>query len=159
MIKSIFLNHKSKAFAEQRDHCTYNEAEHIGILYNAEEYDEEILAELSDSIQGDGKSVALLGFVEKPTEEQLLFSKKDISGTGTIKKDAIAFFTKQSFDFLISLDTSDNINFRYILAISKATCKIGLETESYGNLLQMSLKPEADNRTSAMNVMRYLKMI
>lgn len=159
MIKRIFLNHKSKVKGPTLDHCSYSEAASIGILYNAEEYNKPLIQELIDSIEGEGKSVSSLGFVEKPTEESLLFNKKDISMTGTIKKERISFFTKQNFDFLISLDTFEDINYRYVLAISKSPCKIGIETESYGDLLQMSVKPESDKLLSMRNVLRYLKMI
>lgn len=159
MIKSIFLNHKSKSKGVSKDHCTYLESVSIGLLYNAEEFENEAVEGLIDTLEGDGKSVAKLGFVEKPTEQRFLFSKKDISGTGAIKKDSIQFFANQAFDFLISLDTTENINYKYILAISKATCKIGFETESYSDLLQMSLKPDEQQLIAVRNMVKYLKMI
>lgn len=159
MLKSLFLNHKSKGKSPRKEHCTYVEAENIGILYNADEFDNDVIEELIDSVEGDGKSSAKLGFVDKPTEERLLFSKKDISSTGTIKKDQVGFFTVQSFDFLISLNTSENINYKYILSICNAACKIGLETEAYSQLLQMSLKPDADKLISTRNIIKYLKKI
>jgi len=163
MIKSIFLNQKTKPHPNARDHCTYGEATNIGILYNTDEYDEETISELIDTFEGDAKTVAKLGYLEKPADssdvDQHLFTKKDISSTGTIKKDSIKFFIKQSFDFLISLDTSENINFKYVLASSKAVCKIGFETEAYRDLLLMSLKPSEDKVASVKDVIKYLKMI
>ena len=159
MLKSLFLNHKSKAKGTSKEHCTYSESVSIGLLYNSEEFVNETVEELIDTLEGDGKSVAKLGYIDKPTELRFLFSKKDISGTGAIKKDSIQFFVNQAFDFLLSLDTSENINYKYILAISKATCKIGFETESYSDLLQMSLKPDAQQSISVQNMVKYLKMI
>ena len=159
MIKNIFLKHKGKPTTASKEHCTYAEAKNIGILYNAIEFDPAIIDNLEEQLKGDFKEVAKAGFTDKPSEDQLLFDKKDISGTGTIKKDRLSFFINQSYDFLISLDTSENVNFKYILALSKANCKIGFETESYYDLLQMSLKIEDDKNQSVENLIRYLKMI
>ncbi len=159
MIKNIFLNHKGKPTNADKDHCTYKEASNIGILYNGDEFSLDTITKLEELLKGDGKSVARIGFIEKPSEDPLVFSKKDISGTGTIKKDNLTFFINQSFDFLISMDTSENINFKYVLALSKATCKIGFETEQYYDLLQLSLKMDESQPKAVANMVRYLKMI
>ncbi len=159
MIKNIFLKHKGKPTTASKEHCTYLEASNIGILYNAIEFDRSIIQNLEERLKGDGKEVAKAGFTDKPSEDQLLFDKKDISGTGTIKKDRLSFFINQAYDFLISLDTSENMNFKYVLALSKANCKIGFETEAYYDLLQMSLKVDNDKNQAVENLVRYLKMI
>ena len=130
MIKNIFLNHN---------------------LY--------VVDKLDELINGDGKCVAKIGFAEKPSEDNLIFSKKDISGTGTIKKDNLSFFINQSFDFLLSLDTSGNINYKYVLALSKSISKVGFETEQYYDLLQLSLKMDDSHPKAITNMVRYLKMI
>ncbi|WP_425391683.1 DUF6913 domain-containing protein [Ekhidna sp.] len=159
MIKNLFLKHKGKPTTADKEHCTYTEASNIGILYNADEFSSETVNKLEELLKTDGKSVAKIGYVEKPLEDPLIFHKKDVSNTGTIKKDNLEFFIKQSFDFLISLDTSCNINYKYVLAISKAICKIGFETEEYYDLLQLSLKMEESKPKAVTNMVRYLKMI
>lgn len=159
MIKTIFLNHKGKPTSVGKEHCTYKEASNIGILYNSEEFGNEAITKLEELLKGDGKNVARIGFAEKPSENQLIFNKKDISNTGTIKKDNLSFFINQSFDFLISLDISGNINYKYVLALSKALCKIGFETEQYYDLLQLSLKMDESKPKAIANIVRYLKMI
>ncbi|MEO9484510.1 MAG: hypothetical protein ABJG47_13725 [Ekhidna sp.] len=159
MIKNIFLNHKGKATIAAREHCTYLEASSIGILYNSEEFSTEVITKLEELLKSDKKDVARMGYTDKPSEEKLIFSKKDISGTGTVKKDNLSFFINQTFDFLISLDTSENINYKYVLALSKATCKVGFETEKYYDLLQLSLKMDDSKPKAVANIVRYLKMI
>ena len=159
MIKNIFLNHKGKPTIADKEHCTYAEARNIGILYNADEFNAEVINKLEELLKGDGKEVARIGYADKPADDQLIFHKKDISGTGTIKKDNLEFFINQTFDFLISLDTSENINYKYVLALSKATCKIGFETEQYYDLLQLSLKMDDTTAKAVTNMVRYLKMI
>ena len=160
MIKSILLNQRSKLFGHRQSHGTYKEAASIGILYNADEFGKDIISDLMTIFKGDQKTTSQLGYSDKAQEEdRFIFTKKDISSTGMIKKDSISFFIKQKFDFLLSLDHSENINFKYILATCKANCKVGLETDSYKDLLLMSIKPEAEETKSAQNLVKYLKMI
>ncbi|MEQ9467874.1 MAG: hypothetical protein RLN88_10720 [Ekhidna sp.] len=159
MIKNIFLNHKGKPTLAGKEHCSYAESSSIGILYNSNEFSSETINKLEELIKNDGKSVAKIGYADKPSEDVLIFHKKDISGTGTIRKDNLSFFINQTFDFLISLDTSENINYKYVLALSKATCKVGFETEQYYDLLQLALKMDESKPKAVANMVRYLKMI
>ncbi|WP_420578480.1 DUF6913 domain-containing protein [Ekhidna sp.] len=159
MIKTLFLKHKGKPTIADKEHCTYAESSNIGILYNSLEFTSESVSKLEELLKNDGKEIAKMGFADKPSENKLMFSKKDISSTGTVKKDQLDFFIKQPFDFLISLDTSENRNYKYVLALSKATCKVGFETEQYYDLLQLSLKMDESKPKAVANIVRYLKMI
>ncbi|MEP0985269.1 hypothetical protein [Ekhidna sp.] len=159
MIKNLFLNYKGKPTIATKENCTYAEASSIGILYNVDEFNPESIGKLEELLTSDGKEVEKIGFVEKPTDEKFIFHKKDISGTGTIRKANLSKFINRSFDFLISLDTSENINFKYVLALSKATCKVGFETDQYYDLLQLSLKMDESKPKAIANIVRYLKMI
>jgi len=159
MIKSLFLNQKGKSNPTRKEHCTYSDAKSIGILYHADDFEEILLDPMIAQLKTDGKDVAIFGFKEKSDEEQLTFSKKDISGTGSIKSDSLSFFVNQPFDFLLCLDSSENINFKYVMALSKATCKIGFEAPQYHDLLQMSIKLDENKQKSVANILKYLKMI
>ncbi len=163
MIKGIILNYKSKNVPRSQEHTTYEKAKRIGILYNANEFQKELITKLIEELENEEKSVIQLGFVEKPEDPKnitaYLFTKKDISIIGGIKKEGIKNFLEQPFDFLISLDSSENINYRYILASSKATCKVGIETESYQDLLLLSIKPSAAKADSAKDLIKYLRKI
>lgn len=159
MIKNIFLNHKGKPTIAAKEQCSYLEAANIGVLYNADEFGSEVVDKLMELLKNDGKAVAKIGYSDKPSDDSLLFYKKDITGTGNIKNGNLSFFIDQTFDFLISLDTSENINYKYVLALSKATCKVGFETEQYYDLLQLSLKMDESQAKAVTNMVRYLKMI
>jgi hypothetical protein len=160
MLKKLFLRHKSRPKNEaQVAHCTYVDSKSIGILYNRDEYSKEIIEDLSDNLKGDDKEVSLLGFESKPQENSPYFSKKDISNTGVFKKESVQFFVNQSFDFLISLDSSENMNYRFVLALCKSRCKVGIESEEYYELLDMALKKSNTPLESMKSVVKYLKMI
>ncbi|MEO1253494.1 MAG: hypothetical protein AAFY41_01230 [Bacteroidota bacterium] len=159
MIKNIFLKHRGKPTTSSKEHCQYKDAKSIGILYDAAEFNSLTIHELENNLKSDGKDVAKVGFQDKPSEDPLIFDKKAISGTGSIKDNHLTFFINQPFDFLITLDISENVNLKYVLAISKATCKVGFETEQYVDLLQMSLKMESDKKQAVQSLLKYLKMI
>ena len=164
MIKSIFINSRIKKNLQPREHDTYLNAERIGILYNADEFNQTMIEEAQQALELDRKFVSKLGFTNIiPKEPNKLaeseFTRKDISVTGSIKKDDVARFIKKPFDFLLALDSSANINFKHVLASSKAICKIGFQTEEYQNLLVMSLKLSDDKPKAVKDLISYLKKI
>ena len=159
MIKNLFLKHKGKPTVADKEHCTYAESSQIGVLYNISEFKPESINKLEELLKNDGKDIAKMGFSDKPSEDKLVFCKKDISPTGIVKKDNLDFFIKQPFDFLLSLDTSENPNYKYVLALSKAVCKVGFEAEQYNELLQLSLKMDDSKPKAIASMVRYLKMI
>ena len=138
---------------------SYRKASNIGILYNSQEFERALIDELADSIKGDGKELATLAFTEKESPEKFSFCKKDVSVSGNLMKKPMDFFTNQTFDFLISLDTSGDINYKYVLALSKATCKVGINTEAYKDFLLMSIKPSSTDQEGMRDIVKYLKMI
>ncbi|MEM6737068.1 MAG: hypothetical protein AAGC64_05630 [Bacteroidota bacterium] len=163
MIKEFFLNYRSKPNPTLGNHSTYEKAKSIGVLYNADEFQNSLITNLIEILKKDGKIVMKLGFVEKTndpkTSEDFIFTRKDISGTGSIKKNNLSAFANQSFDFLISLNTVENINYKYILATCKAICKVGLETKAYQDLLLMSLRISAKKENAIKNLIKYLRKI
>lgn len=164
MIKSIFINSRIKKNLHPREHDTYLNAERIGILYNADEFNQTMIEEAKHALEQDRKFVSKLGFTNIiPKEPNKLpeseFTRKDISVTGSIKKENVAKFIEKPFDFLLTLDTSANINLKHILASSKAICKIGFEAEEYQNLLLMSLKLSDNKPKAVKDLISYLKKI
>ena len=159
MIKKLFLKYKSKSSSGEKEHTTYSNGKNFGILYNQQEFDQGSISILEEILKNDDKIVSMMGFCQEITEDSSLYSKKDISPTGSIKKELLTFFVDQPFDFLISLDTAENENYKYILAKSKAICKVGFEAAEYEELLQLALKKDLDDHTAIRNLAKYLKMI
>lgn len=164
MIKNIFLNYKSKPTENKELHGTYESAKNIGILYNSEQFGKSIIHDLQKEIEQDEKVVSTLGFLANAQKDfieqgKYEFTDKDISTTGVIKNEVISQFTAIPFDFLIALDTSMNLNYKYVLASSKAICKIGFQTDGYELLLMMSLKMTENKSRSVKDLISYLKKI
>lgn len=161
MIKNALLSRKCRKLVKNQstNHPTYRDATNIGIFYNSMEFSRELVEELEDGITGDGKEVTKLSFSEKENSDPFSFCKKDISVSGNLKKDSIGSFTRQAFDFLISLDTSGDINFKYVVALSKATCKVGVNSDAYGDVLLMTIKDSGNQSQDVKELLKYLKMI
>lgn len=163
MIKKIFLTSKSKKGKSESDHGTYSSSNRIGILYNVDEFDPRTVSELVVALKEDQKNVSLMGFKNSPLDkaelDDELFTKKDISAVGSIKKDSVLSFVNENFDFLISLDTSGNINYKYILSQSKAVCKVGFEVDSYRDHLTLTMYLSENKPTSIKHLLSYLRKI
>lgn len=161
MIKTALLNRKCRKLSrlQKSENLTYRNATSIGILYNSQEFDRTLIDELSESFSGDGKETASMAYTLKESDDRFSFCKKDVSISGELKKEPIGFFTKQTFDFLISLDTSGDINFKYVLALSKATCKVGINADPLEDLLVLSFKKSEDKTQNVKDIIKYLKMI
>ena len=155
------LNRKCKKLSKlpKSENQSYRSASTIGILYNSEEFEKGLIDELTDSLTGDGKETASMAFTLKESDDRFSFCKKDVSISGELKKEPVGFFTNRAFDFLISLDTSGDINFKYVLALSKATCKIGINSDPLKDLLVLSIKKSEDKSQNVQDIIKYLKMI
>lgn len=162
MIKNTLLNQRCKRLAKRQpqEHSSYVNSTSIGILYNKDEYDTDLIQNvLGDNLKKDGKEISMLAFEQKENDVPYSFSKKNISISGDLDKDSVNYFLKQPFDFLITLDTSGDIHFKYVLALSKAVCKIGIYAKAHSELLLMTLKPSKNPEESMEDLIKYLKMI
>ena len=161
MIKNTLLNQKSKSLAklQRSEHVSYKQASDIGILYNAQEFSKKWIEKMTDHLKRDKKKISALAFSEHESDDLFSFCNKDVSMLGNLNKKSIGFFTDQTFDFLISLDASGDVNFKYVLALSQATCKIGISKNEYNNLLAMSVKPSENQLQNVRDIIKYLKMI
>ena len=163
MIKSIFINNRIRKSQRTNEHDSYEKSERIGILYNADEFEEATIDQVQEALEQDRKFVSRLGFSttipKEHSEEEAVFTRKDISATGVVKKEIVSKFIEKPFYFLISLDTSEDINYKYVLASSKALCKVGFQTEGYHALLMMYMKLSKNKSESVKDLISYLKKI
>lgn len=161
MIKTALLNRKCKKLLklQQNENQSYRRASSIGILYNSQEFERDLIEELTDSFSGDGKETSTMAYSVKESEDRFSYCKKDVSISGELKKEPVGYFTNRVFDFLISLDTSGDINFKYVLALSKATCKVGIDSDSLKDLLVLTFKKSDDKSQNIQDIIKYLKKI
>ncbi len=161
MIKTALLNRKCRKLSklQKNENQSYRSASSIGILYNSQEFEKDLIDELTDSFSGDGKETTSMAFTAKESDDRFSFCKKDVSLSGELRKAPVGSFANRAFDFLISMDTSGDINFKYVLALSKATCKIGINSDPLKDLLVLSIKKSEDKSQNVQDIIKYLKMI
>ena len=126
------------------------EADTVGILFNAsDEQQLSIVLNYAKKLSNKGKSVNLLGYFDtkKQVEEDRFpfFTKKDIDFIGKPKGEKVSQFMSQSFDLLINLSGQTNPPFDYIMALSKASFRVGPSTDNtYSSDLMIDTKNPED---------------
>ena len=156
IIKLKYLLAKKKYIIK---HPSYFKARKIGILYNADEFDNVSIKSVQQQLSKEGKKIYILGFSNKNNILSHLFNEKDISVFGKIRNNQILNFANNNYDFLISLNTTDNLNYWYVLWFSKAQYKVGLHTRSFEKVLQMSIKPNKKKSELIDILLSYTKKI
>ena len=131
----------------------FNDATDIGILFivNDKSYYNK-LSKFVTFLQSQNKKVKALAFVNgenlkkqiMPKLSYDLFTSKNLNWfkkpTGIFAND----FIKKDFDILINLDNSDFFPIKYLLALSNANLKVGIDDAESANYLDIMIKTKSD---------------
>ncbi len=113
---------------------TFNEVQHIGIVYNAEDRNnEEAINNYANQLRTDGKKVFLMGYVDKkdlPHSKKFIlqsefFWKEKLNGFNLPIKGKIGRFLELDFDLLLNLYFEPSLPMQAIAAYSKAKYRVG----------------------------------
>ena len=122
--------------------CNINNAKTVGILFNAtHSVSFEIVKTLVKELSGKSRIIMVLGFVDsKQMIDHYLyrkgfefFTRNDLNWYDKPENEGVNEFIDQNFDILINLNLEDNYPIRYILALSKASFKVGRVTTSHNH--------------------------
>lgn len=160
MIKKALLNQMSKkSIGSEKEPVSFLHAKSIGILATYES--SKLNWKVVSNLDSEGKNTRVISFVNNPAKGETYpphtFNSKDISLTGTILSDELLYFTKQKYDFLLSLDTTGNKFIKYVLAKTQATHKVGLYNSTLVGILDMMVKPTSGSPIE--ELVKYAKMI
>jgi len=113
-----------------RTSTAYNRAGTVGILFSVEDKKKhDDIKELIHKLEHDGKKVQVLEFLPQKKENYEFmfdfFTLKDISFWGKIESEKTLKFADSPFDFLFCIDISPSPMMHYLLARSKAKCRVG----------------------------------
>jgi hypothetical protein len=113
----------------------FAQAQTVGILFSVEDkrkHDD--VKEFVHKLQQDGKKVQVLEFLpEKKDNFEFMFdffTIKEISFWGNIESAKTLKFADTAFDYLFCLDTRLNPMIAYLMARSKAKCRVGKYVET-----------------------------
>lgn len=155
-IKKTFLDWKIRqAVKKQKDiprqTLNYHEAKSIGILLKTEDATMvKAVQVFFQKLTKDSKKITILIYQSKPENavdfqfQHYLLTEKEIDNWGNIHSEIMENFISQPFDYLYCISKEDEPVFQYILAKSKAKCRIGKYSQANEVFFEMMIdqKPE-----------------
>jgi hypothetical protein len=126
-IRTINQLKKNKSL---RASIPYKQALTVGVLFTVEDKKKhDDIKEFIHKLEQDGKKVQVLEYlpIKKDNYEFMFdfFTIKDISFWGKIESEKTLKFSDTPFDYLFCIDTERNPMVLYLLARSKAKCRVG----------------------------------
>lgn len=127
---NIRTNNQLKKNKSLRSSIPYKQALTVGVLFTVEDKKKhDDIKEFIHKLEQDGKKVQVLEYlpIKKDNYEFLFdfFTINDISFWGKIESETTLKFSDTPFDYLFCLDTERNPMVLYLLARSKAKCRVG----------------------------------
>lgn len=170
--KKFFLNHSVRKAVKNSAHInrktvSYNEAKSIGVLFNAQSQQEiEVVNKFISTLQKGGKKVNTLTYFKKKEVEEHDFSfeyftDENVDVFGKVQSEVVDDFVGRDFDYLFYIATSDEAPYDFVLANSKAKCRVGRKVEDKAELFELMLGvEEADNlRIVVGTIQKYVEQI
>lgn len=166
MIKKLLLKIKTALALKRNDTIrvsdAYKVAKKIGLLYSLDENrSDDALDELIKKFKSDKKKVSTMTFI--PVSAKIkdpgfaYFNEKDLNTKGNWSKETVDQFRNEQFDFLVSLDWSQNKYTQNILAGSKAKCRVGRYEEDKSKYFELMISTGDDKYESFLDeVYHYL---
>jgi hypothetical protein len=133
MLKKYLVEYKSRRALKRnpvtRINPSFQEAKQIGILFTWEgEKKVEIIEHFISELKISGKKSTVLCFYYRkddiPSRTFNYFTPQDFDHFASVKTESLRQFINVEFDFLFHLDTFKNVYIEYILAFSKAKCRV-----------------------------------
>jgi hypothetical protein len=127
---NLRTNNQLKKNKSLRASIPYKQALTVGVLFTVEDKKKhDTIKEFIHKLEQDGKKVQVLEYlpVKKDNYEFMFdfFTIKDISFWGKIESEKTLKFSDTPFDYLFCMDTERNPMVLYLLARSKAKCRVG----------------------------------
>lgn len=132
------LNREVKKAHKKNKRLSLEQAQHIGIVYNAESKEnEQTVNQYANDLRAEGKKVFLLGYVnlkQLPQSKKFLlnsefFWKEKLNGINLPIKGKIGQFLQLEFDLLLNLYHEPLLPMQAIAAYSNARYRVGAQME------------------------------
>lgn len=154
-IAERYLNKRHSGAEHVRKTTAFRQVKTIGILYDAT-YEETVkeIKSAAKKFKALGKEVYTLGFVNKkvlpanrlPHTREDFFCKADLHWYHLPRKDRVARFANEPFDYLLNVYSGDHLPLAGVSALSKAHCRMGSYHRKYTGCFDLILK-EKGNKT------------
>ena len=169
MIKDMFVNYRTRSQLKNnsafRGSVLYEDAKLVGILYTAEDLTKhDVVKDLVKKFESDGKTVKVLSYLPKDVQNFEFrfnfFTQKEISAFGTFTSEDVKTFIQQPFNYLLYLDFESTPIMQYILASSRAQCRVGNYEEANRRFCDLMVAPQQANYKSLAHEMyKYTRVL
>lgn len=142
----------------------YQQAHTIGILFTVEDKQKHAdIKEFIHQLEQDGKKVQVLEFLPLKKENYEFrfdfFTIKDLSFWGKINSAHAQKFLETPFDYLFYLDKEANPLPLYLLAASKAKCRIGRFVENEEHFFELMIGQNGTTKGLIDSMYKYTKQL
>lgn len=155
------LAKKSKAI---RSSIPFDDALSFGIIYTTDDKRKhDIVKDLCKQLEAKGKRVNVLTLLpEKKENFEFLFpyyTKKDFSFFGQLQSHDADKFYAMTFDYLYCLDEVPQPMILYILAKSKAKCRVGKYAEGLEHFFELMVEEKGSIQQLKDNMLKYTAVL
>ncbi len=169
MFRNLFVRYRTKAQLKRntafRGSVLYDDAKNVGILYTAEDMNKhDVIKDLARKFEQDGKKVSVLSFLPKDIQNfefrYNFFTEKEISLFGSVNSEDVKTFVNKPFNYLLYVDFEGDPVMRYLLASSRAQCRVGYFEEINRPFCDLMVAPQQPNYKSlAYEMYKYTKIL
>lgn len=166
---SFYTQWLTKRHYTDRVNVGFDQAQTIGILYHRDSpKKQEVIHQLANQLKQLGKKVSVLCYVTGPRGVNNLTDStvtlRDIPLLGKITHPQTKVFVETSFDYLYQVDLEGYPVIDYLLARSKAKCRVGHYTAPRAGLFEIMVSlakapKENDTTELAAQMLHYTQLI
>jgi len=147
-----------------RTNVSYKKAQQIGIIFSVEDkLKHENVKELIKKFEHDGKHVSVIEFLPDNKDNYEFkfdfFTERDLSFFGKITSNDALKFANMPFDFLYYLDVTPNPLILYLLALSKAKCRVGKSWDDGRSYFEFMVESDANNKVMIDTMYKYTALL
>ena len=168
MFKLNFLKMRTQTALKKntslRASLPYKQAKNIGIMFSVEDKQKHVdIKEFIQLLELDGKKVQVLEYLPLKKENYEFkfdfFTINDLNFWGKINSEPAIRFSEIPFDYLFYIDKDPNPMALYLLAASKARCRVGRYMESDQPFFEMMIEQTGTTKGLIDTMYKYTKQL
>jgi len=147
-----------------RTNLSYRKAQQVGIIFTVEDkIKHETVKEFIKKLEQDGKQVQVIEFLPAKKDNYEFrfdfFTEKDLSFWGNITSTDAIKFANTPFDFLFYVDITPNPMILYLLALSKAKCRVGRSWDDGHSYFELMIETVANIKVMMETMYKYAALL
>ena len=168
MFKMNFLRMRTRTALKKntsiRASLPYKQAKNIGIMFSVEDKQKHLdIKEFIHHLESDGKVVQVLEYLPLKKENYEFkfdfFTLNDLSFWGQINSEQAVKFSETPFDYLFYIDKEPHPMALYLLASSKARCRVGRFIEAEQPFFEMMIEQNGTTKGLIDTMYKYTKQL